>query len=211
MFEGRSCLVLGSAPDPTLPSRRTPGQVLLCVNCAGYSASRIDLPPPDVTFLRTKKLIAPEKDADRRALRGLLTRHLVLVLGTDRGTPIPVYEEILRGMDYRWESLLALASSERATIVRGVAMAALGRGPRDETKASSGIAAVCLALFLGSTDIVLSGFSLDSDGLSYGDGAHPRHHVKPDRDALDALRRAGFQLRTSEPRLAQTTGVPLAE
>lgn len=207
---GRSCLVLGSAPDPTPP--RLPlasGTAVFCVNCAGYSASQLGLATPEVTLLRSKKLIHPDKEPDRRALRGLTTRHLVLVQSDDAGSPLDTYIDRLAELDFRYDALSAMSIEHRAAVVEHVTGRPLGRGRRETSKSSSGIAAACIALFLGAREVVLAGFSLDSAGLSYVSGPSARHHVKPDREALVHMRAAGLPMRTTEPRLAELTGLPL--
>lgn len=208
-FRGRPCLVLCSAPDPRVPRVLPPDLVLLCVNCAGYSAERLGLPRPDVTLLRTKKLVAEEKAQDRKALRGLSTRHLILVQHQERVSKLELFERVMREIDFTYETLCVISKSIRARRIASVTGVEFGQGSRDESKVSSGVAGACLALSLGATEVVMAGFSLDSDGLSYVEHAHKRYHLKPDAAAIEHMRTLGLPIRTSEPRAAELTGLPL--
>lgn len=205
----RPCLVVGSAPDPTFP-QDPGGASILCVNCAGFSAAQHGLAPPDITFLRTKKLVSSRKLLDREALRGLSTRHLVLVRSADEGGGPESYTGTLARLDYRYETIAVISTRERVAFIAEVIGQRFGLGGRDETKISSGLSAVCLAFALGASQVVLCGISLESEGLSYVDHPCPRHHKKPDAEGIACMLGKGLPLRTCEPGLASTTGLPLA-
>jgi hypothetical protein len=185
---------------------------LVCVNSSGWSAKQLGLDTPTLTVMRKRKLIKPQKEPDRRAIRGLRTTHLLLLsqgYDPDVATMIP-YRRVLRDLHYRYETLTALSHDARARIIEDVTGRAFGVGRKDETKISNGLFCACLAHYFEAERVVLAGFSLE-DGLSYVATPHERFHVKPDSEAIEQMITRGLPLCTSEPALARATDLPLIE
>ena len=194
-LEGRPCLVLGSAPSPTWPAP-SEKRSLLCVNSSGWAANQRGLPEPELTFMRKRKLTKAKKAHDRAAISNLTTKHLILVGGgydPDMVT-MSCYKRILEGLNYRYGTISAMDHELRAEIILEITGQEFGRGSKFDTKISNGLFSACLAFYLGATEVVLCGFSLE-DGLSYVDRPHRRFHVKPNRDAILCMKTLGLPLR----------------
>jgi hypothetical protein len=68
---------------------------------------------------------------------------------------------------------------------------------------------VLYALFVGIPDVVLAGMSLDKQGYSYNAPRARMLHGVEDRFALERIARRYPAVRTTEPVIAEGTGVPL--
>jgi hypothetical protein len=199
------CVVLGSAPDPSVP----PGPYhLICVNSSGYAARALGLPEPDVTVLAGFKLIHPNREEDRQALRGLRTRTLLLVTYL---LPVPLAEaeRMLAELDFRYERLETVDFDGRARVIEGVTGSPLGSEAAPESRVSNGIFAACYALQAGAPCVVLCGISLTSGGHFYSDRGRPRRHIASDTAALVALQARGWPVQTTDAGMARATGMPL--
>ena len=110
----RSHLVLGSAPDPTLPSSCA-GSTLVCVNGSGWSARRLGIPRPDLTIMPGSILNEESSAETREALCGLRRATLVYVT---IGATIKEARSILSGLDYGYERLQLMSPRRKARIMK---------------------------------------------------------------------------------------------
>jgi hypothetical protein len=202
----RPCLVLGSAPQPTLAYRSD--MDLVCVNSSGYAARALDLPVPAVTVLGGYKLVVPRLEEDRQALRGLRTTTLLLITNFEPATLEEVLDALER-LDYRYDRLMTVSVEERAEIVWTTTGERLAGEESPRLKVTNGLFAACYACFAAAPQVVLAGISFARDGHHYSDQLRRRQQIEPDRAAVRALRARGYPLFTSEAELAADTGLPL--
>jgi hypothetical protein len=179
----------------------------VCVNASGWAARRLGLPDPVLTIMAGAKLAHPDRGHDRQAMRGLRTERMLLITYA-LDMSIGDAERVMEALGLTYGQLDTIDFETRALIIEAMVGPGTGRGHKDRTRVSNGIFAACLALHLQASEVVLAGFSLTSDGHSYGSDTR-RRHVVPDREAMVAMRRQGLPLRTSEPALAELTGLPL--
>src|SRR5262249_27848870 len=199
-------LVLGSAPNPCLPTKRFDSLALVCVNGSGWPAKQLGLPIPDLTVMSGGTLTLPPEERTRKRRPGRETKHLlVLTVGVE---PTQA-QKILRDLNYTYDQIAYMNYDQRARVIKAVTAKNLGRGNKETSKVSNGLFAACLAFYRGAPEVILAGISLSSDGRAYSTGLDKRYHVKPDGDAIHALHQRKLRLYTSEPNLAQLCGIEL--
>jgi hypothetical protein len=199
-------LVLGSAPNPGLPTKPFDSLALVCVNGSGWSAKQLALPTPDLTVMSGGTLILPQEAKTRECLRGLKTKTLLVITVGVQPTQAT---QILSELDYTYERIEYMNYDERARVIKAVTAKNLGRGDRETNKISNGLFAACLAFYRGAPEVILAGISLSSDGRAYSTSLDRRFHVKPDGAAISAMHQRKLRLHTSEPDLAQICGIDL--
>jgi hypothetical protein len=74
---------------------------------------------------------------------------------------------------------------------------------------SNGIFLALLALHLGASRILMSGFSLSRIGHAYNTLDLPRRHVDGDTLALRRIVQSGLPIFTNDERFARESGLPL--
>jgi hypothetical protein len=199
-------LVLGSAPNPCLPTKRFDSLALVCVNGSGWPAKQLGLPTPDLTVMSGGTLTLPQEEKTRACLRGLRTKNLlVLTVGVE---PTQA-QDILRDLHYTYDRIAYMNYDQRARVIKAVTARNLGRGDRETSKISNGLFAACLAFYRGAPEVILAGISLSADGRVYSTSLDKRFHVKPDGEAIRAMQQRKLRLHTSEPALAQICGLEL--
>lgn len=230
----RTLLVLGSKPEPMLPPRDSVDEVA-CANASGHSAARYGFPIPSFTVmsailgsgiasgrqslaalrgLRTRTLhILP-----RRSPKGRFPKRLVRQLSDLRSHPLPVRRQ-LRRAGYAWERcevrpLAAWHALVHALCEQDPAVIEQTR----QKQPSTGLFAVALALAEGAADrVVMAGFSFE---LTHAYGVNPEieergmtrsRHGDTDVLVLSRIAHSRGDLWTTEPVVADRTGVPLLE
>jgi hypothetical protein len=191
----RPWLVLGSAPDPNVP----PGlgdRALVCINNAGVAAARMGLPPANLTFRN--------KNKEWKSLSG---HKVPLVLWVCDRTPFQMWLKrlVIRGADLG--EIRVMARNDRREVYEHMLREASDAA--EIGKPSTGIFAVLYALFVGIPDVLLAGMSLDKQGYSYNAPRARMLHGVEDRFALERIARRYPAVRTTEPVIAEGTGVPL--
>lgn len=192
----RPWLILGSAPDPTLPQALTKSHARIDINNAGRTAAALGLNRADLTVRARKKSWQEHPHIDTRGLLwmhtwppALLRLHLI-------GKP---YDHI--------GSVMSLKRPQRDAIVThvaGVSVQAIG----DLGKVTNGVAMICYALLLGVPQIVLAGISLSKAGHSYDTLGRRRRQVDEDAFVLERLRDRP-ELSTTESDLARDARIAL--
>ena len=99
---------------------------------------------------------------------------------------------------------------QRAKIVKQITGADLATQSRDR-KISTGLFAVCFALYRGASEVILSGISFSAVGYEYSQLPKERRHVLPDQTAIAKLLDAKFPIKTSEKALSAETDLPLVD
>ncbi|WP_102961516.1 hypothetical protein [Mangrovicella endophytica] len=191
----RPWLILGAAPQPSLPADRPADLVHAYVKLAGRSAAKLGLPPADLTFL-PRKVSGPALDG--------LTLGNVLWMG--RGLTFATKLRRLVGHTRSAECDMTNGDRDRY-ILRTLGSLFAGEG--NDARPSNGVALVCFAIAVGVPRIIVAGISLESDGYEYDPAARTRRHVPQDRAALREIAKRYPQVVTTEPGLHRLTGLPL--
>jgi hypothetical protein len=193
----RPWLILGSAPDPTLPAALLASHARIDINNAGRTAQRLGLGRADLTVRAKHKTWREHRHLDTRAL---LWVHEI---------PALLLRLLLLTKPYRHiGSLRTMSRGEREAMTAAVSGVSV-QGVGDWGKVTNGVAAACYGLMLGVPAIVLAGLSLSKEGHSYDDLNRSRRQVREDAGVLAGLKgRPG--LATTEADLASETGLPLA-
>ncbi|MCO6050958.1 hypothetical protein NGM99_14335 [Mesorhizobium sp. RP14(2022)] len=189
-------LILGSAPDPTLPPAIFGTHARIDINNVGRTAQALGLGRADLTVRARKKSWEEHAHVDTN---GLLWMHT---------WPRFMMRLPLIGKSYdHIGSVMPLKRPERDLIVSHIA----GASPQsigDLGKVTNGVAAACYAMFLGVPRIVLAGISLSKVGHSYDELGRRRRQVDEDAFILERLKTRA-DLFTTEPDLAEDAGIKL--
>lgn len=192
----RPWIILGSAPNPTIPLDLVDNAARVDINNAGRTAANLGLGRADLTVRREKKAWSEHEYLDTR---GLLWVH--------RGPVLRMRWEIFWNTKGKVDSIFRWSRKQREATVNAVAGDGVGEiGQRG--KATTGVAAACYGLFVGVPKIVMCGFSIDAAGHSYDDLNRPRLQVEEDLFVLQRI--CGRpELHTTEPDFAAATGLKL--
>lgn len=191
----RPWLILGSAPDPTLPVPLDPRVAHVHINNAGLTAHARGLPPADLTYRAGRKPMTP--------LNGLSSRNMLWVTSQPR---LPMRLRALYAIPLRVERAETLSFRDRDRIVEAVIGTEI-RSVGVYGKPSSGVAAIAYALFCGVPEVIVAGISVELDGYSYEAPPEVRKQKEEDRFALAELAKRHPGIATSEPALAAATGL----
>ena len=204
----KTWVILGSAPTPTIPHSKIADSTLVCVNASGLVASKSRLPVPDLTIMSGYMAVPPRNEIEkttRNAISGLNTKGLVWI---DRGCTFADAKARLENLDYGYETATVFTHEQRSQIVKQITGADLANQSGDR-KISTGLFAVCFALYRGASEVILSGISLSTGGYDYCQLPKERKHSLPDQTAISKLLEANLPVKTSEKALSDQTGLPL--
>ncbi|HEX2021049.1 MAG TPA: hypothetical protein VGO17_19130 [Aurantimonas sp.] len=192
----RPWVILGGAPDPTMPAALLANHARVDINNAGLAARQRGWGPADLSVRRPVESWKVFPDIETRALLWYTAR--------------PRWRQrwkLMRQRRAKIGALVSLDPDDREAINQtmiGPEILAVG----ELGKPSTGVAALCYGLFLGVPEIVLAGFSFSRAGHSYDTLARPRLQIAEDRFALERLRQDS-RVATSEPELAEDLGLRL--
>lgn len=192
----RPWVLLGGAPEPTMPEALQASHARVDINNSGLAAKRLGWGPAALTVRRPVESWEVFPDLETRAMLWF--------------SPRPKWRQhwkLMRQRKAKIGALVSLHPDDREAInlaMIGPEMISIG----ELGKPSTGIAALCYGLFLGVPEVVLSGFSFARTGHSYDTLARPRWQIAEDRHALQQLR-GDPRVATSEPELAADTGLRL--
>ncbi len=195
-IRNRPWLILGSAPDPTVPMELVNSHARIDINNAGKTAAAMGLKRADLTFRTKKKSWDEHSHVDTR---GLIWLHAQ-----------PAFILRLRLLNKPYDhigKIVGLSRIDRDAIVVHVAGTSV-KSIGDVGKVTNGIAAACLGLLLGVPIVVLAGISLSNVGHSYDQLDRPRRQVGEDAFILERLRSLP-ELWTTEKDLASEAGLKL--
>lgn len=192
----RPWLILGSAPEPTLPPALAASHVRIDINNAGRTAASLGLGRADLTIRARKKSWEEHPHLDTRGLLWLHTWPPLLLRLQLLGKP---YDHV--------GSLMSLKRPERDAIVSHVAGASV-QAIGDLGKVTNGVAAICYGFLLGVPGIVVAGVSLSKLGHSYDQLGRRRRQVDEDAFILERLHLRA-DLFTTEEDLARDSGLKL--
>ncbi|WP_102961514.1 hypothetical protein [Mangrovicella endophytica] len=192
----RPWVILGGAPDPTLPAELRQSHARVDVNNSGLTALRNGWGEADLTIRRPVESWEVHPELQTRVLLWYSPR-----------TRLRLRWKLLRQRRARVGTLISMTPDERESIVYHHVGEEL-RGIGDLGKPSTGIAGLCYGLFMGVPEIVLAGFSFSREGHSFDTLSRPRMQVPEDRFVLSKLA-ADPRVATSEPELAADLGLRL--
>jgi len=229
----RTLLLLGSKPGPRMPERSV-WQDLACANASGRSAHDLALPMPCLTVISA--IVTSRRKASNdlavAGLSGLRTEALYFLPRPGAGRtwlsrilfPFRMwrcqpwfFRRRLGAAGYRWNDfrnpgyVWYLDQLRVATADDPAVLAALSR-----KQPSTGVFALVVALALKRWErIILSGFSFE---LTHAYAHNPSidelgttasKHAQSDIQVLRAIAAQGHRLLTTEPAVAEETGIPL--
>ncbi|MEK1926070.1 MAG: membrane-anchored protein [Rhizobium giardinii] len=200
-------LIVGSAPVSNLPDGFDSRFAVICVNGSQVATAGWGIDAPDVTFLQFNQVEGKGERAVavRRALSGKRCG-ILYVLRWPRSEAR--LREGLAAFEYGFNELRLINQYHRTRLAEAV----LGRivpESDNESKFSNGITAVLYAIHSGATDIIITGIDPSSTGHVYNDLKMQRLHSDTDVKILMELLERGFRLYTSDPHVAESTGLPL--
>lgn len=189
-------LILGSAPDPSVPVAMKQSHARIDINNAGRTATELGLGRAALTIRAKKKSWEEHSRIDTDAMIWIHTIPEIFLRFLLIGKP---YKHIGR--------VYTLTRRDREAIVTevsGASVAEIG----DLGKVTNGVAAACYGLFLGVPHVVLAGISLSKVGHSYDTLGRARRQVAEDTFILERFRNDP-RVQTTEPDLARDTGIML--
>ena len=224
-------LVLGSKPDPVLPSAAE-FDAVACANASGYSADHYGLPVPAVTAISavvTSGIGSGKQSV--AALHGLRTEALYLVPQFDKprkfmnkikNLPIAIktssvyFRFQLRKAGYRWNTFI----SRDAAFYQRLIDTLCQHDPQimalvAEKKPSTGVITLMIGMSLSSYDrFVMSGFNFELTH-AYADNPEIRQrgttlsrHTPTDLQVLRRLVEIHSNIFTTEPAVNEQAGIP---
>ena len=207
-FKGRQVFALGSAPDSFPPPAETGAWSVITVNGSQAVLGRLGLPETPVMTLMNRSVVKSSLNssvAARKVLRGLATDNLVVLNNKDSPRHRLLTAVRLWWLGYRYRSLTLLSTRYREQIMAGV----LGDAYDQSTPPSNGIFLALLALHLGASRVLMSGFSLSKTGHAYNDLNLRRRHLDGDTAALRRIVELGLPILTNDERFSRESGLPL--
>jgi hypothetical protein len=207
-LEGHQVFVLGSAPDSFPPPAGTGTWSIITVNGSQVVLQRLGLPAEPVMTLMNRSVLKSSIRsgvAARQVLRGLATGHLVVM--SHEVNPKQRLLIVLRlwWIRYRYRSLTLLDMRSREDIMQEM----LGEAFDASKPPSNGLFLALLALRLGASRVLMSGFSLSRAGHAYNDLQLPRRHLDGDAAALRHIVASEWPIYTNDQRFSRESGLPL--
>jgi hypothetical protein len=207
-LKGRQVFALGSAPDSFPPPAGSGAWSIVTVNGSQAVLERLGLPVTPVMSLMNRSVLKStivSGVAAREVLRRLSTDNLVVVSHEVTRKQYLLIAFRLWWLRYRYRSLTVLDMSHRSRIMQGL----LGDGYDERDPPSNGVFLCLLALHLGASRILMSGFSLSRTGHAYNNLNLRRRHLDGDRLALRRIVALKLPIFTNDERFSRESGVPL--
>ncbi len=203
--QGERAFVFGSAPKYTIPISINDFRVLT------VNGSQVKLKGlvPDLTLFNTsliKSSFLANIEA-RKALMGLETRNLVVVVGkTGWRKRIHVLYRLFR-LKYKSKRLCLMESADREFVLKDL----LGLDVKAFGLPSNGVFLAVLACYLGASEVLMSGFSFSQDGHSYNNLNLGRGHIDADKIVLNRVRDLNLPIFAMDYEFARDSGLKLCE
>jgi hypothetical protein len=200
---GRRCIVMGSAPNPMVPP--LDGAFSICVNGSVFSAYKHWGTAPDLTYLNGA--IFNDDDSYANAT-------LEVISGKDIGDAIIARHTFDLALDMMVKADMTFGEAfpvskydKRLILGEAAGYSIIGRYPF-EANVSNGIFMAALALWLGAPEVLLVGFSFNSQhAYSTGEELSKRGHIREDALFLKHAVKAGMPLKTSSREIAKDFGM----
>jgi hypothetical protein len=195
--------VVGSGPNARLPADYDQTWTLATVNASQVNAASLGCGTPDLTlFGRAVLGSKPVNLEAQTVLRGAKTGTAIGFRGRQRYSMIRIK---LAMINYTYDRFHYMTRTQRLKIVSD----AVGDDASDMGHPSNGVFLALLCLHLGSSFVVMSGFSFTRNGHSYNDKERERRHTDEDRALLRIALARGAQIFSSDPIFAAESGLPL--
>jgi len=205
MFQGKRCVVVGSAPIVGAAMRKD-DDCNICVNGSFHNAEQLGITNPHANFL-VNYIFTQGNRAARDVYKMLRGRHFdncLIYSGT-----LSFEESItrLREAGATYGAIHDISTYERAAFTGEFCGLELGVG-RLEDRVSNGVTTAICALWAGAREVHLAGFSL-AGGHSYTKYKSRRFHRKPDATFFALCKEKQLPVTTASSELQQDFGIPL--
>jgi hypothetical protein len=207
-LRGRQVFVLGSAPDSFPPPPGSGEWSAITVNGSQALLERLGLPATPVMTVMNRSVLKSSivsGVAARKVLHSLATDHLVVISHRVSFKHRLLIALRLWWLRYRYRTLTVLDMRHRRQIMERL----LGDAYDESKPPSNGIFLALLAVHLGASRILMSGFSLSKTGHAYNELNLPRRHLDGDTLALRRIVELGLPVLTNEERFSRESGLPL--
>jgi O-antigen ligase len=205
---GRQVFALGSAPDSLPPPAGSGEWLAVTVNGSQALLEGLRLPATPVMTVMNRSVLKSSivsGVAARKVLCNLSTDHLIVISHKVSSKHRLLIALRLWWLRYRYGSLTVLDTRDRREIMEQL----LGDAYDESKPPSNGIFLALLAVHLGASRVLMSGFSLSRTGHAYNDLNLPRRHVDGDALALRRIVASGLPIFTNDERFARESGLPL--
>jgi len=207
-FRERQVFALGSAPESFAPPAGSGAWSIVTVNGSQAVLERLGLPATPLMSLMNRSVLKSSiasGSAAREVLRGLSTDNLVVMSHEVTHKQRMLIALRLGLLRYRYRSLTVLDMSQRSQIMAGL----LGDAYDEHDPPSNGIFLALLALHLGASRILMSGFSLSKAGHAYNNLNLRRRHLDGDAAALRRIVASRLPVFTNDECFSRESGLPL--
>lgn len=191
---GRQTLILGSAPEPVIPSDYSHNWALICVNGSGRIAAQHGLATPDLTIFSAGALhrSAPANVEMRKVVAGMATKIALARALSNNQLKLMWRSALARWMfqqvGYRYDRFGFAGPDEWTPVIA----AAIAPQPVDRAHdISNGVFCCLLADYLGAAGIHVAGINPQSKGHAYSALNLPRSHATSDAAILQLLKDKG--------------------
>lgn len=207
-FCGRQVFALGSAPASFPPPGDSGPWSIITVNGSQAVLQRLGMSATPVMTLMNRSVLKStiaSGVAAREVLRGRSTGHLVVMSHAVSARHRLVIALRLWWLRYGYRTLTVLHMRERGRLMAKL----LGDAYEQSKPPSNGIFLALLALHLGASRVLMSGFSLSTAGHAYNRLNLDRRHVDGDTAALRRIASLQLPIFTNDERFARESGLPL--
>lgn len=206
-LQGRKVVVVGSAPQSSMPLGFDPSYRTISVNGSQIVAKKWGVEKPDITLMTFNQIEGTNTNAKevRRVLDGESTGKLYLLLWQHSKKRLVAG---LTRFNYRCDDLYIAGRNRRIALVHAIT-GKVNLEIERQAKFSNGVIGVMLALQSGAEAVVIAGINPASTGHIYNVENLVRGHSGPDLAALTEMRKKGLPVYTADPEVAEATGLPL--
>ena len=206
-LEGRTAVVVGSAPRSTRPAGWNTSFRVITINASQAAAGAWLTEKPDVTLMQYNQLEGLTTTACevRRVLSGKRTGTLFVLHWQH---DVPRLQQGLARFDFGFDQLRLMSRYERIALMHKCT-GKLNLELEAASKWSNGIVGVALALQSGAARVILTGINPMSQGHAYNELQRPRLHASTDLEALRLFRNSGLPIFTADASVSSATGIEL--
>lgn len=208
---GGDVFVLGSAPDPVIPTDMLTHATIFSVNGSQATLDKYGVECPHFTFMRANMWRKHEVDrATLDVLRGRRTENLIIVAQQSGKTQVQFdrQTQCLSDIGYEFNNVHFLRKPDRYLIVGGK-KTGLKSKLVSRSGASMGICAIMSGLYMGANSVTFAGLSFRTMGHSYNGLDHHRHHLDEDAKVLERAQQRGNAIFTCDSSFAEDSGTAL--
>ncbi len=204
MFQGRRCVVVGSAPVIGEVDRHD-DDINICVNGSFHNAERLGISNPHAHFL-VNYIFTQGNRAAQEVYKMLQGRHFETCLMYSGTLSFAATITGLREAGATYGSIQDISTHERAALTGDMCGIELGFG-KLEDRVSTGVTTAICALWAGAREVHLAGFSL-AGGHSYTKFKSRRYHTRPDAMFFAMCQEKQLPVTSASPELQERFGIP---